>query len=107
MKHRYGSLTRAARALFLHRQAERGPQYLVQQMKKVTLQTSLTHIAMVCDDTAIQPLLPQVIVANTNTVLRKALLSSHHWVTAECAAGAQANLLEHRGAARGSHWLVA
>ena len=42
--------------------------------EKVTLRTSLTHIAVVCDDAALQALLPQVIVANTNTILRKQLL---------------------------------
>ena len=43
-------------------------------MRKVTLRTTLTHIAVVCDDAALQPLLPQVIVANTKTILRKQLL---------------------------------
>ena len=53
---------------------KRGPQHPVQHMNKVTLRTSLTHIIVVCDDVALQPRLPQVIVANTNTVLRKHVL---------------------------------
>ena len=75
MRHRYGSLTRAARALFVRTaKRKRGRQYPVQQVKKVTLRTTFTHIAVICDDAALQPLLPQVIVANTRTVLRKQLL---------------------------------
>ena len=53
---------------------KRGPQCPVQQSNKFTLRTTLKHIAVVCDDAALQPLLPQVIVANTKTILRKQLL---------------------------------
>ena len=75
MRHRYASLTRAARALFFCTgKRKRGRQYPVQQVKKVTLRTTFTHTSVICDDIALQPLLPQVIVANTRTVLRKQLL---------------------------------
>ena len=46
----------------------------MQQFKKVTLRSTFTRIAVICDGVAMQPLLPQVIVANTRTVLRKELL---------------------------------
>ena len=76
--HPYGSLNAGGKGtVFGTAEQKRGRQYPVQQFKKVTLRTTFTHIAMICDDAALQPLLPQVIVANTRAVLRKAAPSTH------------------------------
>ena len=66
--------TDGKRAVFCAAKRKRGPRYRLQQVRKVTLRTSLTHIAVVRDDAALRSLWPQVIVTNTKTILRKQLL---------------------------------
>ena len=57
----------------MHRQAETRTSVPGATREHVTLPTTRTHIAVVCDDAALQPRLPQVIIANTKTILCREL----------------------------------
>ena len=45
------------------RRLRRTPKSLVQNVSRRQLRAALTHAAFICDDPAVQPLLPQVLIA--------------------------------------------
>ena len=48
--------------------------------KKAAERGTVTHIAFICDDPAVQPRLPQVIIANEHTLSKAQLRSAVSWV---------------------------